>query len=66
MHAFEGNIACYSTKGEFTEFVLSFPHIEGDINALNSHKSNTPPLINKKDNSLKTVLIVDDKKYNVC
>ncbi|MUL10118.1 autoinducer hybrid sensor kinase/response regulator AinR [Aliivibrio fischeri] len=62
MHAFEGNIACYSTKGEFTEFVLSFPHIEGDINALNSHKPNTPPLINKKDNSLKTVLIVDDKK----
>ncbi|WP_063658210.1 autoinducer hybrid sensor kinase/response regulator AinR [Aliivibrio fischeri] len=61
MHAFEGNIVCYSTKGEFTEFVLSFPRIEGNINALNI-KQSPPPLIKDKDNSLKTVLIVDDKK----
>lgn len=67
MHAFEGNIACYSKKGEFTEFVLSFPYIEGDLTSLinqQEHHESALPLIDVYDSgdTIKTILIVDDKK----
>lgn len=66
MHSFGGNIACYSKKGEFTEFVLSFPKVNNDIQPITQ-----PPQVQQditletkitNNNSEKTILIVDDKK----
>ncbi|RYU50311.1 hybrid sensor histidine kinase/response regulator [Aliivibrio finisterrensis] len=67
MHSFKGNIACYSKQGEFTEFVLSFPKINTDHQAITIE----PTAIQQEsfgiakirnNSSKKTVLIVDDKK----
>lgn len=70
MNSFRGNISCYSKKGEFTEFVLSFPKIQ-DKNSSNTiihsktdvtckgNKTQEQKIISK---SIKTILIVDDKK----
>ncbi|PQJ88910.1 ATP-binding response regulator [Aliivibrio sifiae] len=67
MHSFEGNIACYSQKGKFTEFILSFPklkdNIDYTINASSlAENKNTLKSLNVGNNTIKTVLIVDDKK----
>ncbi len=67
MHSFGGNIACYSQKGEFTEFVLSFPSVKDNIEytinttALTENK-NTLKSLNVGNNTIKTILVVDDKK----
>lgn len=67
MHSFGGNIACYSHKGEFTEFVLSFPNIKDNVNqTINtpslSEDKHLPKKLVIKNNTIKTILIVDDKK----
>jgi len=61
MQAFGGKIACYSQKGNFTEFVLSFPVIDIDVASLTQEKEPLTSTITK-ENQPKTVLIVDDKK----
>ena len=67
MHSFNGNIACYSKKGEFTEFVLSFPKINDDNQPITIQPSYVQKEITletniSNNNSEKTILIVDDKK----
>lgn len=70
MNSFGGNIACYSSKGEFTEFVLSFPPIKGNSSTFiyadnvehNLTNQSQTEQQNNIDNKMKTVLIVDDKK----
>ncbi|MCL4124663.1 UNVERIFIED_CONTAM: hypothetical protein GTU68_029961 [Idotea baltica] len=67
MLSFNGNIACYSKKGEFTEFVLSFPKINNDNQPITIQPSYVQKEITletniSNNNSEKTILIVDDKK----
>jgi two-component system autoinducer 1 sensor kinase/phosphatase LuxN len=70
MNSFGGNISCYSKKDEFTEFVLSFPKIQDEKKSntiihsktdfiYQKNKTQEQNIINK---SIKTILIVDDKK----
>lgn len=67
MHSFNGNISCYSKKGEFTEFVLSFPKISNEHQAITIQSKKIQKVTKietdvKVNQSEKIVLIVDDKK----
>lgn len=67
MHSFNGNILCYSKKGEFTEFVLSFPKVSNEHSPITIQSKKIPREITldtniKINHPGKTVLIVDDKK----